>query len=914
MVFALKLPVLKTGEYNLWSMRMEQYLTFTDHALWEVIVNGDSVSPVTSASAEGPIPPKTAKQKLVRKNELKAKSILMLAILDEHLLKFDAFKDAKSLWEAIKNRFGGNKESKKMQKIILKQNYKNFTASSQEGLDKTYDRFHKIISQLEIHDTLSMDDLYNNLKVYESEIKGQSSLSSNSQNVAFVSLDNSSSTNETVNNAHSVFAASSKDQASTASYADDIDADDLEEMDLKWQVAMLTMKVKRIGHFARECMALKNQGIRNRDAPRRNAPEDISTTNALVVQDMIDKTGHGYDGQINESDLNDIHVNESKVLDNVFDSVFDSHDSDGDDNQVNDRFKKGEGYHAVPPSYTGNYMPLRADLFFAGLDDSVFKSKVSETVTSVPKIETNASKTSKDSLEKPKTVRNTTIENESKAKKPKKFSQSPRGNKRNWNGLMTQRLKDGFKFKKKACFVCGSFNHLIKDCDFYKNKIVLNNKGKITGPKEIRLVWDNTARVNHQRKLTHPHPKRNFVPALVLTKSRQVPVNVAKQSFDRAATSVSVARHVNNAASRPNVNDALPTTYSYFKAHSPGNPQYALQVQGIFDSECSRHMTGNKSYLTDYQEINGGFVAIRENAKGVEGEGSGQPSEPQPPSSTAPPSHEEQVTTVASHPQKTHTPRRTKKGRDTEVPQSSGPPKKVGDEAVYTREDDRVGTGSGSGPMCQYTTLGDADAQTREDCMEHQDDLTDFIPLTPHDSPLSGGHTPGSDEGMNLFKIGTSRRQSLDKENVSKQERNLKTRPMFEEGDFDDDFDDMVDEAIENVEGDTINDGGVVNTATTGVSDASASVTIAGVSISTVEPRKPPTTTTTTFKDEDLTIAQRLVMIRSEKAKEKGVAFRDAEESARPTTILPTINPKDKGKGIMQELEKPPKNPRKDQI
>ncbi|GKF40350.1 hypothetical protein Tco_0120411, partial [Tanacetum coccineum] len=88
MVSALKLPILKTREYDLWSMRMEQYLTLTDHALWEVIVNGDSVIPVASASAgvEGPILPKT--------NELKAKSTLMLAIPDEHLLKFHACKDA----------------------------------------------------------------------------------------------------------------------------------------------------------------------------------------------------------------------------------------------------------------------------------------------------------------------------------------------------------------------------------------------------------------------------------------------------------------------------------------------------------------------------------------------------------------------------------------------------------------------------------------------------------------------------------------------------------------------------------------------------------------------------------------------------------------------------------------------------
>ncbi|GJS03927.1 hypothetical protein Tco_0320435 [Tanacetum coccineum] len=232
---ALKLPMLKTGDYDLWSMRMEQYLTHTDYALWEVIINGDAPAAVASASAsaEGPIPPKTAEQRLARKNELKAKITLLLAIPDEHLLKFHEIKDAKSLWEAIKNRFGGNKESKKMQKTILKQQYENFAASRSEGLDKIYDRFQKLISQLEIHgeeisqedanlkllrslpsawnnialimrnksdlDTLSMDDLYNHLKVYEAKIKGQSSSTSNPQNVAFVSTDNTSSINEAVN-------------------------------------------------------------------------------------------------------------------------------------------------------------------------------------------------------------------------------------------------------------------------------------------------------------------------------------------------------------------------------------------------------------------------------------------------------------------------------------------------------------------------------------------------------------------------------------------------------------------------------------------------------------------------------------------------------------------------------------------
>ncbi|GJZ64384.1 ribonuclease H-like domain-containing protein [Tanacetum coccineum] len=753
-------PVESTGSGAMHAGTREATKGGGENIIYGVLVNGDSVSPIASASAgaEGPIPPKTAEQKLARKNELKAKSTLMLAIPDEHLLKFHACKDAKSLWESIKNRFGGNKG--------IKQNYENFTASSQEGLDKTYDRFQKLISQLEIHgevisqedanlkllrslpsawnnialimrnksdlDTLSMDDLYNNLKVYESEIKGKSSSSSNSQNVAFVSLDNSSSTNETVNTAHSVSAASSKDQASTASYVDDVMFSFFSNQSNAPQTKVECYNCHRRGHFARECRAPRNQGNRNRDAPRRNAPVDTSTTNALVVQDGIggydwsfqaeegitnfalmaytsqgsssssssdserealnksnleiigyqmgleslearivvhekneavyeediaflkydvqvkdisikdlknqleealkekddlklklekfeessknltklidsqisakDKTGLGYDSQMNESEV--VH------------SVFNSRESDVDDSPVNDRFKIGEGFHAVPPPYTGNYMPSRPDLSFAGLDDSVYKTKVSETETSI-------SKTSKDIVEKPKTVRpsapiieewDTDSDNgsvfrpKSDKTKPKftkinfvksgenvksvnkenthrqveypRKSQSPRDNRRNWNGMMTQKLGNGFESIKKACFVCGSLNHLIKDCDFHENKMVekpeLNNKGRVTGQREIRPVWNNAQRVNHQNKLTHPHPKRNFVPTAKLSKALQeqhhhqlVPVNAAKQSSPRAASSISTARPVNTAAPKPKVNDALPTTYSYFKAHSP---------------------------------------------------------------------------------------------------------------------------------------------------------------------------------------------------------------------------------------------------------------------------------------------------------------------------------------------------------
>ncbi|GJT26181.1 ribonuclease H-like domain-containing protein [Tanacetum coccineum] len=328
----VKLPILKKGKYTLWSMRMEQYLTNTNYSLWQVILNGDGPIQVTTdeKGVETEVPPKTAQVLLARQREIKAKSIMLLAIPDEYQLRFHAIKDAKTLWAAIKSRFGGNVESKKTQKNFLKQQFENFYVSDTDGLDKAYDRFQKLISILEVHalimrkkdgiDDLDIDDLYNNLKVFEVDIKGSSGSSSNSQNVAFLSTEDTSSSNEV-------------NTANDDEDLEQIDHDDLEEIVLKWQVTMLSMRVKRFykktgrnlifngkepvgfdktkvecfnchrrGHFARECRAPINQGNMNGDAgykSRDNTSRTIpvETSNALVVQDnaLVVQDRLGYD-------------------------------------------------------------------------------------------------------------------------------------------------------------------------------------------------------------------------------------------------------------------------------------------------------------------------------------------------------------------------------------------------------------------------------------------------------------------------------------------------------------------------------------------------------------------------------------------------------------------------------------------
>ncbi|GJY03698.1 hypothetical protein Tco_0369638 [Tanacetum coccineum] len=436
-------------------------------------------------------------------------------------------------------------------------------------------------------DELSMDDLYNNLKVYEAEIKSKSSSSSNYQNVAFVSSDDTSSTNEAVNIAHDVHAARSKGQASSSTYADDvmfsyfvkqsnslqlenedleqIDTDDLEEMDLKWQVRdnSITELKNQLAEALREKDDLKLE-------LEKFETSSMKLTKLINSQISVNnKSGVGFDSQMNENELYDCHLNKSEVFKSASNSSV--NEIEKENNQVNDRFKKVEGYHVVPPPYTRNYMPSRPDLSFAGLDDYVYKTNVSETISSVPRIESTASKSSKDSLEQPKDVRpsapiieewesdsddDCVIRPSFEQNKPSyakinfvksdentrksvieqhtyrqaenlRKSQSPRVDKRNWNGIMTQKLGDGFEFNKKACFVCGSLNHLIKDCNFYENKMVgksmLNNMGRVTGQREIRPQKELTDEEKAKLFMEFMEKRRKYFAALRAQEKRKRP-------------------------------------------------------------------------------------------------------------------------------------------------------------------------------------------------------------------------------------------------------------------------------------------------------------------------------------------------------------------------------------------------------
>ncbi|GJV83984.1 putative ribonuclease H-like domain-containing protein [Tanacetum coccineum] len=151
-----RLAILNLGDYDLWLMRIEQYFLKTDYSLWEVIKNGNKVLRRTVETVEQEYEPTTAEEKQDRRNEMKARATLLMALPNKDQLKFHSYQDAKLQIEAIEKRYGGNKESNKVQRTLLKQQYENFTALSSEIMDQTFDRLQKLIKDLE---QLHPDDL-----------------------------------------------------------------------------------------------------------------------------------------------------------------------------------------------------------------------------------------------------------------------------------------------------------------------------------------------------------------------------------------------------------------------------------------------------------------------------------------------------------------------------------------------------------------------------------------------------------------------------------------------------------------------------------------------------------------------------------------------------------------------------------
>ncbi|GJU98473.1 putative ribonuclease H-like domain-containing protein [Tanacetum coccineum] len=426
--------------------------------------------------------PTTAEEKQDRRNKMKARGTLLMALSNKDQLKFHSYKDAKLLMEAIEKRLQKLISQLEIQGEVITQEDMNLKLL--RSLPSEW-KTHALIwrNKQEIK-TISLDDLYNNLKIYEPEISGSSSTSQNPQNVAFVSsnsTNSNSSTNEADNTAYGVSAAHTQSNPTSGDNLSDavicaflasqpnspqmsredleqIDPDDLEEMDLQWEMAMLTIRARRFikrtgrqldvngkrvgfdrskvecynchkyGHFARECRLPRNQEKREKENNRRTVTVETPNENALVAQDGIG--GYDWSYQAEEEHPTNFALmahtssGSSSSSDSEVDSCskscvkayatlkeqYDNLNSEYNKSQFNlvsykaasfttaspaveifvnsskmlenQEYNKSKGYHAVPPPYTGNFIPRKPDLMF--MDEIVESENMDVTIIVTP--------------------------------------------------------------------------------------------------------------------------------------------------------------------------------------------------------------------------------------------------------------------------------------------------------------------------------------------------------------------------------------------------------------------------------------------------------------------------------------------------------------------------------------------------
>ncbi|GKB34020.1 hypothetical protein Tco_0878962, partial [Tanacetum coccineum] len=335
--------------------------------------------------------------------------------------------------------------------------------------------------------------------------------------------------------------------------------------------------------------------------------------------------------------------------------------------QITDKSRKGVGfvsYNVVAPPPTGLFSPLKFDLSNSGLEEfqqpefegygpktsKSVSEDISNEVWESPDAPLVKELVSNDKLEK-KIVFPTVAkiefvkakQQEKPVRKPVKYvemyrSQTPRGNQRNWNNQKSQQLGSDFVMYNKACFVCGSFDHVQADCNYHQRERVVsrNNYTKVN--------------YNYFAKKTHPSAHRNMVPRAILIKNGLRSLNTARPvTTAHPKTTVYSARPMSHFCNqhnqlqkavntaRPNsavvnvvranqVNDVkasicwvwrptkLNSASITLKRHNYGHPE--KEDQGYVDSGCSRYMTGNMSYLSNFKEFDEGYVTFRGGAKG----------------------------------------------------------------------------------------------------------------------------------------------------------------------------------------------------------------------------------------------------------------------------------------------------------
>ncbi|GKD32185.1 hypothetical protein Tco_1242963, partial [Tanacetum coccineum] len=480
-----------------------------------------------------------------------------MALPNEHQLKCNSYKNAKSLMESIKKRFGGNKVSKKVHKTAkayqsARDSWRNYFLRRPES---------KVIKKgdgLEVTD----GNVDNESQKIPTKDRKESRWSAELLSYDWSDQAKDGPTNFALMAYTSSSSSSSDSEVSSCSKACLKSYESLKEhydnLSNDYKKSQLNLGAYKADNALTELRKKFEKAKKERDDLKltlekfENSSKNLSKLLDSQVCDMFN-TGVGFDSQ-----------------------VF--------DNQENDKSKTSKGYHAVPPPYTGNFMPPKLDLILVDED---------EYVVSVPTITNSKVKTNESKL---KTVGEPIIED--------------------W--LSDSEDEDDIKSKpkqRKPSFVKIEFVKPNEQVKTPRESVMQqrNNRQAKHPRKKVKVlekmvekpIWNNARRVNQQnsQRLSHPHSKRNFVPSVVLIKYGLKTLNTVRQHSSRAAISVNTARPINTASTKATMNCAKPASNVFTKAH--------LQVGRPFNKFTT---SKNSNFTQKVNSVRGNVTIVRRKA------------------------------------------------------------------------------------------------------------------------------------------------------------------------------------------------------------------------------------------------------------------------------------------------------------
>ncbi|GJT08937.1 putative ribonuclease H-like domain-containing protein [Tanacetum coccineum] len=619
---ATKLPILDTGKFEQWKFRIQQYLQHEHYTLWEVIE-------FASTKKKGRTLAVTAEDMQKRKNDVKARTTLLLALPDEHQLRFSKYEIAKELWEAILKIFGGNEATKKTKKNQLKQQYGNFKDEGSETLEQTFNRLNDL-------DEMGLDDLYSHLKVYELEI--QKKTWSSSQNMAFISSPSNNSGKGEVSTvivqAASSHVTTTNPEVTTASFSHDIiyayiatqsngsqiryeditqiNEDDMEEMDIKWNMALLSMRADRfwkrtgkkitiqgsdvagfdksevecfnchkMGHFARECRAPRSQDKGRRESYKKDPKVEEPGHKAMMA---FDESGWDWSYMAEEEEDHALVAEEEEAPTEF--ALMAKYSSSSDNEKIRVLESDVEIRNNKIESLSNELEALKKEK--EGID---FKIKSFS----------NASKHLDDLLGNTRPGKDKIgmgfNEYTAVAPLPGQVYSSPVKD-LSWIGLPKFVDNTVTDYTRPTPSVNVS-NSVVSEQEGNDSSI-FEQGGTSSNAMKMPLIQFVKGSANCgiwvEKGETWPRAKyKNMTPRAVLLKTGTKPTALKRP--------VSIVRPTLNV----------------------GKPQDNIDNKGFWDSGCSRHMTGNISYLSNFMPYDGGYVSFGDGGGKITGKGTIKP-------------------------------------------------------------------------------------------------------------------------------------------------------------------------------------------------------------------------------------------------------------------------------------------------